>query len=260
MKVRFYKYQAAGNDFVVTDNRDGKLKFTDDQIRQLCDRRFGIGGDGLILLEHDDTHPFRMVYHNSDASISFCGNGCRAAVDLANRLGAAQRVTTFVAHDGPHEAEIFADGRIAVSLADIKNIERKSKDDFYIFTGTDHNVRFVKDLANFPVAEQGRSIRYSEMYQPRGTNADFVELGADGSVSFRIYERGVEAETLSSGSGAAASALVAARERGLNSPVTVKARGGTLQVEFTRNTIGQFTRIRYIGPVQMVFETTLEIA
>lgn len=259
MKIHCYKYQAAGNDFVLVDNRKGELSFTNEQISKICDRRFGIGGDGIILLEKATEHAFKMVYHNADGSISFCGNGCRAIVHLANKLGVVGTSTSFIAHDGAHHAEILPDGTIKVSIQDVKVIEKKSDEDFFVHTGTEHNVRFVKNLDHYPVAEEGRKIRYGDMYKPNGTNADFVELGADGSVSFRIYERGVEAETFSSGSGATACALVAARQRGLSSPIHVKARGGNLVIEFQRDTIGNFKEISYTGPVELVFETEIEI-
>ncbi len=259
MKIHFYKYQAAGNDFVLADNFSGTLAFSTEQISRICDRRFGIGADGLILLEKDPGKDFRMVYHNADGSLSFCGNGCRAAVHLANKLGVIGSHASFSAFDGDHKAEILPDGQIKVTLQDVKVIEKKTPEDFFIHTGTEHNVRFVKDLDQYPVVEEGRKIRYGELYSPRGTNADFVEVGTNGSISFRIYERGVEAETFSSGSGATACALVAARQLGLSSPVKVKARGGQLLVAFQRDTIGNFKDISYTGPVELVFETEKQV-
>ena len=253
-KIHFYKYQATRNDFVLADNREGKLSFSDRQVSGICDRRFGIGGDGLILLEKDASHDFRMVYRNSDGSASFCGNGCRAIVHFANHLGMIGNHATFAAYDGSHRAEIQEDTSIKVSLLDVTSIEKKTAEDFYINTGTDHHVRFVKDLERYPVIEEGRKIRYSDMYQPRGTNADFVELGKNGTVSFRIYERGVEDETYSSGSGATACALVASSVHGLSSPIHLISKGGPLRVDFERLAPDRFANIHFIGPVQQVFE------
>ncbi len=252
--MRFYKYQATGNDFVLVDNRSGNISFTNEQISTICDRRFGIGADGLILLEKDSAADFRMVYHNRDGSQSFCGNGCRAVAHFAHKLGVVKNKFTFAAHDGLHTGQLLDDGTARISLADVKTIESKGED-FYINTGTDHHVRFVKDLADYPVFEEGRKVRYSDLYKPKGTNVDFVEVNADKSVSFRIYERGVEDETFSSGSGATACGLAVAHKFGYASPIQLKARGGALRIEFKTGQNGTFTDIYFTGPVQLVFET-----
>jgi diaminopimelate epimerase len=254
--MRFYKYQATGNDFVLVDNRAGTVSFTDKQISTICDRRFGIGADGLILLEKDATADFRMVYHNRDGSKSFCGNGCRAIAHFAHKLGVVNQNFSFSAHDGLHKGQILPDGTVRISLADIKGIESKG-DDFYINTGTDHHVRFVKNLSDYPVFEEGKKVRYSELY-PKGTNVDFVEVNADKSVSFRIYERGVEDETFSSGSGATACGLAVAYKFAYPSPIKLKARGGELRIEFQAGQNGTFSNIFFTGPVQLVFETDLQ--
>lgn len=257
-KIHFYKYQATGNDFVLVDNREGKLSFSTSQISTLCDRRFGIGADGLILLEKDTQLDFKMIYYNSDGSQSFCGNGCRAIIHLAHRLGVIGNSATFSAHDGRHTAQILPNGLIRFSLSDVKEIENRSED-FYINTGTDHHVRFVRDLKACPVVEEGRKIRYSDLYKPRGTNANFVEVHPNNDVSFRIYERGVEDETYSSGSGATACALVVAKKFGHRSPIKLSTRGGQLEVEFETRQNGTFSNIYLTGPVQLVFETDSEV-
>ena len=253
-RIHLYKYQATGNDFVLADNRQGTLSFSAEQISTLCDRRFGIGADGLILLEKDSECDFKMVYYNRDGSEGFCGNGCRAVVHFAHKLGAIGTKATFSAYDGKHSAEILADGIVRFSLNDVKTIDKKGED-FYVNTGTDHHVRFVKDLNAYPVVEEGRTIRYSDLYKPKGTNADFVELNGERNVSFRIYERGVEDETWSSGSGATACALVVAKKFGLPSPIKLNSRGGPLTVEFETGHNGTFSNIYLTGPVQLVFET-----
>jgi diaminopimelate epimerase len=257
-RVHFYKYQATGNDFVLADNREGKLSFSAGQISTLCDRRFGIGADGLILLEKDHECDFKMIYYNRDGSEGFCGNGCRAIVHFAHKLGATGTRSTFSAYDGKHTAEILPDGTVRFSLSNVKTIENKG-DDFYINTGTDHHVRFVKNLDTYPVVAEGRSIRYSDLYKPKGTNADFVEMSGATDVAFRIYERGVEDETWSSGSGATACALVVAKKFGRVSPIKISSRGGPLTVEFEIGHNGTFSNIYLTGPVQLVFETDSEV-
>ena len=256
--LHFFKYQATGNDFILIDNRDGSHSFSAEQISALCHRRFGIGADGIILLNHDPQADFRMVYHNADGSESFCGNGCRAIVHFAHQLGVIGNSTVFMAHDGKHEAQILQDGNIRVSLNDVLPMVQQGPDAFYIHTGTDHHVRFVTGIDDYPVFSEGRKIRYSDAY-PRGTNANFVEKLADGSVAFRIYERGVEDETFSSGSGATACALVASKRFNLPSPVLLKARGGYLLVQFEPLPDGRFSQVHFIGPAQLVFETRLEV-
>jgi diaminopimelate epimerase len=255
--MRFYKYQATGNDFVLVDNRSGKLSFSDKQIATLCDRRFGIGADGLILLENDPEADFRMVYHNRDGSQSFCGNGCRATAHFAHKLGVIKDDFTFTAHDGMHNGQLLTDGTVRISLSNVNTIEPRGND-YYINTGTDHHIRFVKNLSEYPVFDEGRKVRYSAQY-PKGTNVDFVEVNNDNSVSFRIYERGVEDETFSSGSGATACALAVAHKFGHPSPIRLKARGGELKVEFKPGQNGTFTDIYFTGPVQLVFETDSQL-
>lgn len=256
--VHLYKYQAAGNDFILIDNRSGDHSFSNEQVAALCHRRFGIGADGIILLNSETQADFRMVYRNADGSESFCGNGCRAVVDFAHRLGQIGKRTVFMAHDGMHEAQILEDSNIRVSLRDVKAPVQKGPNDYFIHTGTEHHVRFVENLDQYPVVDEGRNIRFSSDY-PRGTNANFVELLEDGKVAFRIYERGVEDETLSSGSGATACALVAATRFQLASPILMKARGGFLLVEFQSMPSGGFTGVHFIGPAQLVFETRIDL-
>lgn len=256
--VHFFKYQATGNDFLLVDNRKNDHSFSSEQVAALCHRRFGIGADGIILLNTDPQADFRMIYRNADGSESFCGNGCRAVVDYAHRLGHIGTTTSFMAHDGRHTAEILDDGNIRVSLNDVRAPEQKTAEEFFVHTGTEHHVRFVTGLDTYPVVDEGRKVRYNTTLYPKGTNVNFVEMQGD-RVAFRIYERGVEDETLSSGSGATACALVAASRHGLGSPILLQARGGYLLVEFQRRPDGSFTGVHFIGPAQLVFETRLEI-
>jgi diaminopimelate epimerase len=256
--IHFFKYQATGNDFLLVDNRNGEHSFSTEQVAALCNRRFGIGADGIILLTLDPRADFRMVYYNADGSESFCGNGCRAVVEFANRLGHVGSRAEFMAHDGKHSAEVLDDGNIRVSLNDADPPEVKSPENFFVHTGTEHHVRFVTGLDQYPVVEEGRKVRYSAQY-PSGTNVNFVEPLPNGHIAFRIYERGVEDETFSSGSGATACALVTASRFGINSPVLLKARGGYLLIEFQRRPDGGFTNVFFTGPAQLVFETRLQL-
>ncbi|MEQ8425855.1 MAG: diaminopimelate epimerase [Cyclobacteriaceae bacterium] len=268
MPVHFHKYQATGNDFVMIDNRKAKKSFSADSIRKICDRRFGVGADGLILIEDTDEADFNMIYYNSDGSQSLCGNGCRSAVDFASSLDIINGETTFKAFDGLHEASILPDKTVRLKMNDVKGI-RKYNEDFFFDTGSPHYIRFVKNLTEINVVDSGRKIRDSDIFKPHGTNANFVELLPDNTISVRTFERGVEDETLSCGTGVVAAAL-AASFSGYRSPVNILARGGSLMVEFKAgqppasltpngDISDTFEDIFLIGPAKMVFEGELEL-
>ena len=257
MKIPFVKYQATGNDFVLIDNRSGQYSFTVEQIQQICDRRFGVGADGLMLIEKHALHDFNLVYYNSDGSQSLCGNGSRAAVSMAAALGLEKAKTTFQAFDGPHEAELLTNGIVRLKMNPVTEVKTLA-DAQFINTGSPHYIRFVSDVKHFPVVEEGRKIRYSENFKPGGTNANFVETLPDNTILVRTYERGVEDETFSCGTGVTAAAL-AASFKGYHSPINVKVKGGELSVEFKSGQAGTFTDIFLIGPAKMVFEGTLEL-
>lgn len=255
--VHFYKYQATGNDFVIIDNREAKLAFTNEQIATICHPKFGVGADGLMLIENHPTLNFHLEYFNSDGSKSLCGNGCRAAVQFASQLGLVNGKATFTAFDGPHAAEILPSGNIRLKMGDVK--ETKMMDnDYFIHTGSPHFLRFVQDVKNYPVFEEGRKIRYEDRFQPGGTNVNFVELQNDNTIFVRTYERGVENETLSCGTGITAAAL-AASLKGASSPVNINTLGGNLVVEFKSGQPGTFHEIYLIGPAKMVFKGQLEL-
>jgi diaminopimelate epimerase len=264
MKINFFKYQATGNDFVILDNREGKHAFTKSEIEQICDRKFGIGADGLMLIEPDSRLDFNLVYFNSDGSQSLCGNGSRAAVSFASTLGLVNGKTIFNAYDGAHEAALLNNGDVRLKMNNVKVVERKGED-FFLHTGSPHFIHFVEKAADYPVFEEGRAIRYSESYKPGGVNANFVELMDNNTIFVRTYERGVENETLSCGTGVTAAAL-AASFKGYTSPVVIKTLGGQLSVEFNisksnGNTghAGIFSEIFLIGPAKMVFQGELEL-
>ena len=258
MKIHFYKYQATGNDFVLVDNRSVGHRFTGAQIARLCDRRFGVGSDGLILLENDPELDFKIVYYNGDGTQSLCGNGCRSAIDLASQLGLIKNgQTRFAAYDGPHEATLLTEELIKLRMNDVKGI-REVAGGYFLNTGSPHFVKFVTNLDEYPVVEEGRKLRYAQEFQPSGTNANFVELLDDNTVYVRTYERGVEDETLSCGTGVTAVSL-AASLKGYASPVQVKVKGGELSVEFKSGQSGTFHDISLIGPAKLVFEGDLEL-
>lgn len=260
MKVRFRKYQATGNDFVLVDNRGGSISFTVEQIQRICDRRFGVGADGLIQIEKDAGADFKVVYYNSDGSQSLCGNGTRAAVSMASSLGMINGKATFSAYDGVHDAVIQDNGIIRVRMNDVKEVKTVGHD-IFINTGSPHLIRFVSDVKNYPVVTEGRQLRYSDTFKPGGTNVNFAELQNNNTVFVRTYERGVEDETLSCGTGVTAVAL-AASLKGYTSPVSIQVMGGMLSVEFAAAGKGQpvmFTDIFLIGPAKMVFEGELDL-
>lgn len=257
MTFHFYKYQATGNDFVLIDNREHQFFFSKGQIEKICDRKFGIGADGLMLIEKHSSLDFNLVYYNSDGSQSLCGNGSRAAVQFASFLGIVNRKAAFNAYDGDHDAEILSNGIIRLKMNDV-NGTHHGGDHFFINTGSPHYIKFVDNIQNFPVLQEGRKIRYSDPYKPGGTNVNYVELLSDNTIFVRTYERGVEDETLSCGTGVTAAALAASCQ-GYSSPVTVKTRGGDLSVEFKSGQSGTFQDIYLIGPAKKVFEGTLEL-
>jgi diaminopimelate epimerase len=264
--IKFQKYQATGNDFVLIDNRERDISLSVNQIQNICDRKFGVGADGIMLIEKHATLDFNLIYYNSDGSQSLCGNGSRAAVQFASALKVVNGKAQFNAYDGAHDAELLSNGIIKLKMNDVKEV-RNVGDDFFINTGSPHYIRFVTDIQNYPVFEEGKKIRYSEPYKPGGANVNFVELLPDNTIFVRTYERGVENETLSCGTGVTAAAL-AAFYKGYSSPVIIKALGGELSVEFgpdhTNNSLattqaGAFHDIFLIGPAKKVFEGSLEL-
>lgn len=259
MSLRFEKYHGAGNDFILIDNRDHSFIPSKEVISALCHRRLGIGADGLMLLEPSETLDFSMRYFNSDGGEgSMCGNGGRCITAFARQLGIISTDTRFEAIDGTHAARILsAPGeplRISLEMKDVGQIIT-GNDYYFLDTGSPHHVMFVKDLEHYDVVGEGRKIRYSKLY-PVGTNVDFAEFTEKG-LFVRTYERGVEDETLSCGTGVTATALVFATLRNTDQTVSLITRGGNLSVQFRRN--GEsFTDIRLEGPVAHVFTGNIQ--
>lgn len=260
MTIDFYKYQGTGNDFVMIDNRS--LFFPKDDvalIEKLCDRRFGIGADGLILLENDTHYDFKMVYYNSDGNeSSMCGNGGRCLVAFAKQLNVIDKNTTFIATDGEHFASIADDGIVSLQMIDVDTIAIKP-DYIFLNTGSPHHVQLVKDLKNYPVKENGAAIRYGDLYGKAGSNINFVEPLNESSFAVRTYERGVEDETLACGTGVTAVAI-AMHATGVTAATTIalQVEGGQLEVSFDVAN-QRYSKVFLKGPAQKVFLGQIEI-
>lgn len=252
----FYKYQGAGNDFIIFDNRNGAFKRDNvDLVRHLCDRRFGIGGDGLMLLQDKEAYDFEMVYFNADGREgSMCGNGGRCIVAFAQDQGIIGSETDFLAADGAHHARLHKTvGWISLKMGDVAEIRRVG-DAYLLNTGSPHYVQSVTGLATYPVVEEGRRIRYSDTFRKDGINVNFVEPDGDGYY-LRTYERGVEDETLACGTGATAVALAMAwhnRMEGIRE-TPIRVAGGRLVIRF--NGAGdRFTDVFLEGPAEFVYK------
>ena len=262
MKIRFWKYQANGNDFVIVDNRNGEIKFTGEQIQRVCNRNFGIGADGLMTINSSDIAEFEMKYYNSDGNISsMCGNGGRCIAMFAYLQGVADKSMIFKAYDGLHEAVIeekcdrgLCD--VSLSMADVIEIE-KNESYYFLDTGSPHYVEFVEHIAELDVVAEGGKTRYSEKFMPEGTNVNFVEM-RDDKIFVRTYERGVEDETLSCGTGVTASAISSFFITGKSSQI-VHTVGGEFIVSFEYEDSDKFTKIWLRGPAELVFEGIIEM-
>lgn len=251
--MKFYKYQGTGNDFVMIDNREKFFpKHNTDLIARLCDRRFGIGADGLILLENDTETDFRMVYYNSDGNeSSMCGNGGRCIVAFARQLGIIKDQTTFIATDGPHFATIETN-RVSLQMKDVDEVAI-FKNHVFLDTGSPHHVEFSDDLENMDVKTEGAKIRYSDLYGKAGSNVNFVKQLGENYFAIRTYERGVEDETLSCGTGATAVAIAMDMLKKVTSQeIGVKVIGGDLKVSYTKDNI--YKNIFLIGEAIFVYE------
>ncbi|WP_281226504.1 diaminopimelate epimerase [Flavobacterium aquiphilum] len=260
MQLEFYKYQGAGNDFVMIDNRSGFFPKEDIQlVARLCDRRFGIGADGLILLENDSDTDFKMVYYNSDGNqSSMCGNGGRCLVAFAKDMHVIDDKTTFIATDGLHHASFEDNGLVSLQMIDVPTITIKN-DHSFLNTGSPHHVQMVENLEHYNIKEEGAAIRYGELYGAAGSNVNFVKKIDDSTFRLRTYERGVEDETLACGTGATAVAI-AMNATGQTDATTinVNVEGGKLVVSFDKNENG-FTNVFLKGPAEFVFKGTIII-
>ena len=257
MLIRFEKYQGNGNDFVIIDNRDGTVDLSPSQVRHICDRHFGIGADGLMFLVATHDYDFEMAYFNADGHLaSMCGNGGRCLAAFAYSRGIANKTMHFTAFDGAHKAivnEELEKGKkfdVSLEMTDVQNVEFTGKY-YFLNTGSPHYVEVVDKVAEMDVVEEGRKTRYAERFSPEGTNVNFVEI-SDDRIFVRTYERGVEDETLSCGTGVTAAAIAAYLKTG-KKDLKIHTTGGDFRVDFDENE-GAFTSVWLSGPAEKVFE------
>jgi len=266
--MKFWKYQGAGNDFIMLDQRAAQWLTRADtsRIEQMCNRRFGIGADGLILLENKAGYDFEMIYFNADGrESSMCGNGGRCIAAFARHLGMVDEYCRFMAIDGEHEAFISAsedqgqETWIELKMRNVSAVETNG--DIYVLdTGSPHYVCFTTLLDQKDMVSEGRAVRYSDRFKKEGINVNLVEKAGDG-LHIRTYERGVEDETLACGTGITAAAIASYLHRKKNldniAEVPVVAKGGRLSVRFYARKDGSFTDIWLCGPAQQVFEGSI---
>lgn len=257
--LTFEKYQGAGNDFIIIDNRKNILESADrKRIKQLCDRRLGIGADGLIMLCEHKEADFEMKYFNSDGDEgTMCGNGGRCIVMFAKKLKLIKQNARFMTNDGVHTAEI-TDTTVRLRMNNVKTI-RKFGDSYFVDTGSPHYITFRNKIDNIDVFKEGRKLRNNQQFKPHGTNVNFVEIQRN-SLSVRTYERGIENETLSCGTGVVAAAIVSVYSGQIDSDnVPVKTRGGILNVSFRTTDKGLFSDIILEGSAVFVFEGEINV-
>lgn len=264
MKVIFEKWNGAGNDFVVIDNRDNSFdKNNADLVKKICDRKFGVGADGMLLIENSSSgHDFDMVYINNDGSIgSMCGNGGRVIASFADKIGLIKnKLTKFLAVDGEHEAEIISKDEVKLKMQDMKGITVRSGLDFVFCGSTPHSVMYVENLKDFPVFDEGRRIRYTDSNE-RGVNVNFVEIvSGENRFPARTYERGVEDETLACGTGACSIAVIS-HSKGLvkGNSCDIEMPGGKLEISFNDPVNGEYKNVWLRGPVEFVFSGEMNL-
>jgi diaminopimelate epimerase len=259
MTIPFYKYHGTGNDFILLDERENSYNLSTEQIARLCHRRFGIGADGLMKLQPSEKFDFRMIYYNADGREgSMCGNGGRCIVRFAYDLGIRREEYHFIATDGPHLASIDLDGTVRLKMTDVKGLKHTNDGDV-LNTGSPPLVKMVTDIKAFPVVAEGREIRYNDEYAAEGINVNFVEVLDESTLYVRTYERGVEDETYSCGTGVTASALANAHnDRGFNH-VDIQTLGGNLFVEFEHVSDHEFRDVWLAGPAVSVYKGFVEM-
>ncbi len=259
MQFKFYKYQGSGNDFILIDNRNKLFPVGSTELyNKLCNRRFGIGADGIMLLEDIPNFDFKMLYYNADGrESSMCGNGGRCLVRFAEELKIVKESCHFLAVDGSHYAKI-SEHNIELGMIDVQNWEEHGND-ISLNTGSPHYITWVENVELVDVFNQGRGIRYNETYKKEGINVNFLEWKS-GALFVRTYERGVEDETLSCGTGVTAAAMAHAIKNNLQGDVRVpiQTKGGNLEVRFQRHE-RQFEKVYLIGPAVKVFEGTINL-
>ena len=260
MKIPFCKYHGTGNDFIIIDNRDLGFPIGDHAlVRKLCERKFGIGADGLILLENDTAVDFKMVYFNSDGNLSsMCGNGGRCVAHFANSSGIIGSVAEFQAVDGLHTASIN-DDVVDLSMISVADIEL-NENNCFMNTGSPHYLAWADEIENINIDIEAHKIRYNERFKTEGTNVNFLSWTNEG-VQMRTYERGVEGETLSCGTGMVAAALYASLSGkiGEKESCIISTKGGQTEVKFHKNGDRSFEQIHLTGPVTIVFKGSIDV-
>ncbi len=257
MRIDFYKYQGTGNDFIILDNRPGNFtQLTSVEIAFLCDRRFGIGADGLMLLQEKEGYDFEMVYYNADGALaSMCGNGGRCLAAFAKRMNVIDKTARFLATDGFHEALVKENGWVELKLRDVDEIEKKA--DYSILnTGSPHYIKWDNEVQKTDVFTEGRLIRNSPPFLKNGINVNFVQVHST-HLSVRTYERGVEAETFSCGTGVTAAAIAASDDKIGTQEKKVVTPGGELNVKFNKRSDTCFEDIWLCGPAKFVFSGSI---
>ena len=259
MIIPFNKYEGTGNDFIIVENSTRLLDHNDNNIfKKLCDSRFGIGADGLILIEESPGYDFRMLYYNADGSPGeMCGNGGRCAAHFVMKHFTGSRDLSFLAGDGPHTARVAGDDFIEISVRDVTEA-RKTPDGILVNTGVPHLVIFADDTELADFVTFARGLRYSPRYAPEGVNVNLATV-TDNGLTIRTYERGVEDETLSCGTGATASVIAAALTgKIVTGDARVSVRGGELQIRYVNDGEGA-SEIFLAGPATFVFSGEIEI-
>jgi diaminopimelate epimerase len=259
MNIHFYKYQGTGNDFILIDNRERSLQLTTAQVAFLCDRRFGIGADGLMLLEDTPGYDFAMTYYNSDGNEStMCGNGGRCITAFARQLGLIGNSAFFKAIDGAHHAHFTATGIVALEMNNVAEIVHF--DGYSILnTGSPHYVLWSEHVANMDVFSLGRAIRNQPDFMPKGINVNFAERKNKDHIYVRTYERGVEAETYSCGTGVTACAIAATGGQTGDFDTAITTPGGALRVSFRKDSPSTAQNVVLTGPAAFVYDGTIKI-
>lgn len=252
MLIEFYKYQGTGNDFILINNFGNEYSnLSTASIQKMCDRKFGIGADGLMVIEKSIVADFKLTFYNPDGSLSFCGNGSRCAVKLVRDIHLIHALEmSFEGFDGIHQAQIKSD-TVSISMRDVVEL-KKDSNGIFINTGSPHVVLEKGNVDEVSILEEGSKIRYNKLYEPVGTNVNFIQGTSEG-VKIRTYEKGVENETLSCGTGVTAAALVYASLHKTGSTVNVITKGGKLHVSFTQKN-NVFTNVKLEGPAEFVFK------
>jgi len=259
-QMKFFKYNGTGNDFILFNDFNNDIPaFSKEQIQFLCNRHFGIGADGVMMLKKSKVLDFDMEYFNADGSGgTMCGNGGICLTAFAQKSGIIDKHTKFLASDGIHEAFINQRNIVKLKMLDVDKV-KKIGNEFYCYTGSPHHIIFVDDIESIDVFNEGRRIRYSEQYSEKGVNVNFVQIKGNHEISIRTYERGVEDETLACGTGTVAAALTCAEiNKFCSGEVTIHTKGGMLKVSFIKQS-DKYEDIWLTGSADFVFEGDISL-